>query len=182
MSKNQKREFIVIILLLISFVIFIIDFLNNFSLFGDSSLSFMGIISFIFLIVLSLTFIIIYIIKVKDEKNKYIKYLFAFFPIIAVLFSYIFVNGVFSFEFLFLNILSIILEFIRIILYNIFILFYYGKNKTIVTLVLYNLIVIFISIKGTGINYIHHYYIGYLLVAILFGYIELIIKNKLKKK
>ena len=69
-----------------------------------------------------------------------------------------------------------------IILYNIFILFYYGKNKTIVTLALYNLIVIFISIKGTGINYIHHYYIGYLLVAILFGYIELIIKNKLKKK
>lgn len=179
MSKIQKIEFLIIILLLTTFMLFTIEVMSSF---GQSSFSNIEIFWGMCSVFLSILFLIIYILKIIKENAKLIRLLLCFFPVLSITFSVLFVNGVFSFnsDFFVLNIISIILEIIMIILYNLFILCYYGKNrKMIITLILYNLVVISSSIRGVGINYIHHYYFGYLLFAILGGYIELMVRNKI---
>lgn len=181
MNKLQKIEFIIIITYIITFMIFIRETLKNFIFFDNSVVSNISIFSGMLLVAQTLIFLIVYIIKVVKEKDLSTKLLWCTFPIIAIAFSILFVNGVADSKILVLNIIGVISETIMIILYNLFMLNYYGKNKKmIVTVFLYNIIVLYSSITKNGISYIHHYYIRYLLIAIVVGYIELMVRNRLK--
>lgn len=185
MNKLQKIEFASIITFVIAFIVFMIESLRGMELFGESTISSLGVFSGICFFISILVFLVAYVIKIIKEKNKFNRFLWCFFPIIAILFSVLFVDGVLGFdsEFFFLNIICVILEFIMVVLYNLFISNYYGEDKQMtITLFLYNIVVLLCSICGTGISYIHHYYIGFLFIAIVFGYIELIIRNVLAKK
>lgn len=184
MKKIQKIEFITIFLFLIFFILFIQEVLKGCSLFGgECNISNVGMLSFWFLLLFLLTFLVIYIIKILNEKDKLVKLLWIVFPVVSILFSILYVDGVFGFDFFFFNLIGIILEFVMIVFYNLFFLYYFDDNrKMIITLILYNFVVLLNSVDGSGIDYIHHYYLGYLILAIWFGYIELIIRNKLEKK
>lgn len=125
-------------------------------------------------------FIVNYIIKIFKEKNKDTKIIWSVIPILAILFTCIFPNGMIASSNIIFNIVSVALGIVMMFLYNVFFYFYYGNNNTCyITLVLYNVATIISSVLGVGINYINNYYLAYLLIFIDIGYLELLIKNKI---
>lgn len=182
MSKKQKIEWVTCIAIVITVILLIYVALSNMKLF-DSSLTFSEIILLGLLALEIMVFIINYIFKLIDEKNKVIRLIWIVIPVIAIVFSNVFENGICNFnqEFVFLNRLSILLEIIMILLYNIYFLVFYGKHRRmLVTLITYNTAAIIMSVRKTGIIYVHHYYLAFFLLAIILGYAELICMNKLK--
>lgn len=184
MSKNEKIEWLTCISIVITFILCIYIGISNMELFSDSPPTFLEIILFGLLAFEIIVLIISYIYKLINEKDKVIRLIWIVCPIIAIVFSMVFENGIYSFnkEFMPLNVLSIILEIIMVLLYNIYFFVYFGKTRRMyVTLFTYNVAAFIISVKTAGIIYIHHYYLAFFILAIILGYAEWICINKLKK-
>lgn len=180
MNIIRKIEFASVFTFIILFIIFVIRFLEEFDIYGGSNSIILNL-SIFGCIISILVFFVVYVIKIVKEENKSLKLLWSIFPIVAIIFNCLCANGV-IFDNLFLSIICIVLEVIMVGLYNLYMLSYYGKgNKMIFTVIIYNLIVLFFAIKWTGLAYIHHYYLGFLILVILVGYIEFIIRNIIKK-
>lgn len=185
MKKIQKIEVIIIFLFILSFFTLGYFSLENLSLFSDAPVTLEEIVSAIVCLATVIVFAVVYIIKICLVKNNKLRLLWAVFPILAIVCSVLYVNGVFSFydEFVVWNIISVILAIGMIALYNIYVLFYCGEGrKPLITLAIYNIAVVWSAIAGAGLQYIHHYYLGFLLLAMIGAYIEVSVKEKVKSK
>ena len=123
-------------------------------------------------------FIVNYIIKIFKEKNKDTKIIWSVIPILVILFTCVFPNGMIASSNIIFNIIGVTLGILMIFLYNVLFYYYYGNNNTCyISLVLYNITVMVSSILGLEVNYINNYYLVYLLIFIEIGYVELFIRN-----
>ncbi len=185
MSKLQKIEFGAILLSIINFIILFVAAVQNMQFFSPNRYSVAEIVSMVLLGISGLVFLVVYIIKIIKEKNNFLRILWTVFPVVAIGFSYIFVNGVSCFddEYLLLRAVGVILEVLMIVFYNLYFHGYYGKGKNAgFTQLFYNAVVIWSAFSGIGLSYVHHFYLGYLLFAILIGYIEVTIQGVIKKQ
>src|SRR5574344_94885 len=178
MKKNQIIEFILIIAIISLFICIIAITLSSLNIFEygipDSSFK----IPVYSLIGVTTIFIVNYIIKIYKEKNKNTKIIWSVIPILVILFTCVFPNGMIASSNIIFNIIGVTLGILMIFLYNVLFYYYYGNNNTCyISLVLYNITVIVSSILGLEVNYINNYYLVYLLIFIEIGYVELFIRN-----
>lgn len=185
MNKNQKIELVSIIALIISFLIYFPVAIGNivYDLAGGESPSrTYETILMIIMTICTVVFAINYVIKIIKEKDKLLKIIWSVIPVLGIIYSIIYVNGMFGASDLWFDIIGIIFGIAMVILYNIYFLYYYGKkNSSYISLILYNLAVVYFTIEGAGIQYINHYYLGFLIVFVILGYIELAIKQLVRK-
>jgi len=188
MKKIFIAQSLSIIVFILSMVLFLIEGLKNMSFYGSSSTSFLEIFFGGSAALSVLIFIILYIIKTITERKFKKRILLMFIPVIGTIFSIIYVNGIFLFadansiNFSFIDIFSILFQLIMIILYNAFVLLYCDNNiRPYFGTIMYNLLVVITSIKGAGIEYINHYYLGYLILFMPVIIIEYFIKKNKKK-
>lgn len=181
MKKILVIQLITWLTFIISIIVFAIEGVKTIHLFSSSDpLSFFGIIAGGLAMLSIIIFLVYYVIRICKETNKMTRIILIFIPIIGAIFSSIYVNGVMDMEeFPILVIISIFFELIMIGLYNLFVLFYCpNKIRPYFSIVLYNIIVIIHSCYGSGLGYIHHYYLGYIIVFLPIIIIEYLIKDK----
>ena len=186
MNKYQKIEFVSIIVFIICFLIYFPMAIGNIVYVlagGESSSSTYETILMIIMTICTVVFAINYIVKTIKEKDRLLKMIWSVIPIMGIIYSLIYVNGMCGANDLLLDIIGIIFGTIMVVLYNIYFLYYYGKeNRSYISLILYNLAVVCFTIEETGIAYINHYYLGLFIVFVILGYIELAIKQLIKRK
>lgn len=179
MKNSYIRELILCSCIIISFPQFILECLKGaFEANNDNNFVLVSVILFLFV----LMFIVNYCSRVIKIKNKETKILCLITPIIAMIFSIVFVNGTNGTDLWLINIMSIILGIGMIFLYNLFVYCYFEKQaKPIISLIIYNIISIALGISDAGVFYLHHYYLGMLIVIIPLAIIEMLIKTREKK-
>ena len=179
MRKSYIRELMMWIAIIIAlFMLIIMSLKDTFEFNNDNNF----MLWFISLIVLVVMFVVNYLIRIIKIENKKIKVLLLTTPIIGITFSIIFANGAIGSYFWPINLIGIILGICIISLYNMYVYFYFQLNtKPLISIIIYNIISIIFSIKGSGIFYLYHYYLGMLIVIIPLAIVEMIIKNKIEK-
>lgn len=187
MSRIQKIEWISCIILILSFIMAMFVLMKNLDLFGTGETNPFEIISIMAMIASAVFYLAVYITRtvkvfLNKTEEKTVRMTWAIGPVVIAIGTALLVNGVNSFSpaFKFLNILSGIGVILMVAVYNVFFFMYYGRRKMYVSLVLYNIAAI--ALSWGHIYFIHNYYLMALIPAIVVGYTELFIKNKITAK
>ena len=188
MSKNQKIEWVLSVLVIISFFGTMYSVMQNFDLFGTKEVTIAEIISMTSLAITGVAWIINYLVKIAvsirtadDGARTPLVWIFG--PIIFAIATGALINGTGNFTqgFEFLAVFAGIGIFLTCIAYNVFFCLYFGKRTPMyVALIIYNLAVIIYATTTNTLGFIHNVYLGFFIPATVIGYLEFFIREKIE--
>ena len=192
MTKNQKLEWVLSGLLMISFLVCLYVAIDNLDLFGTKKVSTGVVISVVALFVIGGVFLINYLIKTilaftRKTDGKLVPLMWILAPAACAVITIFFANGMWTFnqEFVVFNILSVVFGVLEILIINLYFAVFYGRNKVMAfSLIIYNALVwgkVLLDGVDRNIKFVHNYYIAFFVCAVFIGYIELAIRNKIRE-
>lgn len=169
MNKLKTAEFILLGAVIFLFFALMVTGMAN--LFGPPSL--LVDLLFILLVVAGIAFLVVYVIRCLKGKTKWIKAVQLICPVLMVIVTYVFADGMGGTYFAWINIASTIIGIGTFAMYNLFYYLYYGGSEiAILTWILYIVGSVYMSWTKLGVAYLHNYLLAFLPLALFGGYIE----------
>lgn len=187
MTRCQKVEWLLSVLLIVFFILTMYAALQNFDLWGNSTTSPLEIFAIFALMAVAIAWVINYIIKIitsikTGRDGRKIPLIWIFAPVFFTIATLVLINGTYGFSegFDFLEVPAAFGIFITCIAYNIYFCVFFGKRTPMyVTLVLYNIAALGYAAAGNLIQFAHNVYLGFFIPAVIIGYLEFYIRERI---